>query len=164
MGKITITGDTPAELQETLDLMFGAAESSAPVQGASAEAPKRTRTRKAAEAPPPVQPADPQQQKQQSPFTQAQQEQPQQAPFSPQPGPNFGMNGSHPAERPVVTKLKELLNTLSAAHGEPQVYAWCMQKGLGLPPTVSKDDFLNTVIYQQPDDKLMEVYKMGGGQ
>jgi hypothetical protein len=156
MGKITISGDSIDELYATLESISG-------TPSAPGEPAKATRTRKKAEAPPPVQPNEAQAAQPSNPFT-AQQPPPEQpaSPFPPPPGAApFAPNGA--AERPAVANLKSLLNTLSGQHGEPQVYAWCMQRALNLPPNVTKDDFLNNIIYTVPDEKLVEIYKTGGG-
>jgi hypothetical protein len=162
MGKITISGDTLEEISDTLDMLFGTAGPAPTGPEVAAAAPKATRTRtsRKAEAPAPAQPNEAQAAQPSNPFTAQQPQQPQQQPFAPGAGP-FAPNGA--AERPAVTQLKNLLNTLSAQHGEPQVYAWCMQRALNLPPTVTKEHFLSDVIYTVPDEKLIEIYKTGGG-
>jgi DNA modification methylase len=169
MGTYTITAGTLEELLEMADALRGVTSivsDAAPVTGESTVPPKQTRRRKA-EAPPPAQPAEA---PSANPFM-AQSAQPEAAnpfpPSAPEPAP-FAPFAADPhanaaAERPAVTKLKELLTKLSEQHGEPQVYAWCMQKGLGLSPSVTKEHFLSEVIHQQPDDRLEAVYKQGGG-
>jgi cell wall-associated NlpC family hydrolase len=122
---------------------------------APAEPPKRTRTRKAAEAPAPVQPQDaPQTQQPASPFANAN------APFA--PAPDHTSNGA--TERPAVVKLKTHLAALAAAHGEGQVYSWAIQNAFNLPVETTKDVFLNEKIYGFTDDRLEAAYRMSGGQ
>jgi hypothetical protein len=119
------------------------------------EPPKRTRTRKAAEAPAPVQPQDaPQTQQPASPFANAN------APFA--PAPDHTSNGQ--TERAAVTKLKTHLAALAAAHGEGQVYSWAIQNAFNLPVDTTKDIFLNEKIYGFSDDRLEAAYRMSGGQ
>jgi hypothetical protein len=173
MGKITISGDSLQEISDTLDELLGAAPANPAATGEAAA--KATRTRKKAAAPPPMQPGETAQQQPSTPFTQAPPAQPQASnPFTQAPPagnpftPPFGNGAADPhanshAERPIVTKVKSLLAQLAAEHGEPQVYAWAMQKGLNLSAAISKDDFLNTVIHAQSDADLEEVYRQGGG-
>jgi hypothetical protein len=123
-------------------------------QAAPAEPPKRTRTRKAAEAPAPVQPQDaPQTQQTASPFANAN------TPFAPADHTSNGQT-----ERAAVTKLKTHLAALAAAHGEGQVYSWAIQNAFNLPVDTTKDIFLNEKIYGFSDDRLEAAYRMSGGQ
>ena len=122
---------------------------------AATEPPKRTRTRKAAEAPAPVQPESaPEQPHSASPFANAN------TPFA--PAPDHTSNGA--AERPAVVKLKTHLAMLAAAHGEGQVYSWAIQNAFNLPVETTKDIFLNEKIYGFTDDRLEAAYRMSGGQ
>jgi cell wall-associated NlpC family hydrolase len=124
-------------------------------QQATVEPPKRTRTRKAAEAPAPVQPEATQEQPHSpSPFANAN------VPFA--PAPDHSSNGA--TERAAVVKLKTHLAALAAAHGEGQVYSWAIQNAFNLPVETTKDVFLNEKIYGFTDDRLEAAYRMSGGQ
>jgi hypothetical protein len=174
MGKITISGDSLEEIQATLDSLAGNEPAAAPVAG---DAPKatRSRSRKAPEAPAPIQPGEAPIAPAANPFAPAPAAEapaeapaaaapfaPPAAPFAPA-APAADPHANAFAERPVVTKLKGLLDKLGQQHGVPQVYAWAMQKCLALPATLTKEDFLSTVIHQQSDAALEAVYKEGGG-
>lgn len=170
MGMITISADTLPQLMTIIDGMINDAlavsngVATAPNQASEpvAEAARRT-TRKKAEAAAPIMPsaangAD----HSGSPFAAAP---PVSNGFAPG---GFAPNGADPhanagVEKPLVTKVKGLLDQLSAQHGEASVYSWAMVKGFGLPTTVTKDEFLAKYIHEQPDAKLAEVYRQGGG-
>ena len=179
MGKITISADTLPEIMDIVDSLISDAAnfavngtSGAPPQdpagsAAAAPAPKATRqSRKKAEAPPPVQPEDkpaaqpnpfnPQPAAQPNPFNPHAGPQPKAHPFNPQP--------QAPVERPIVTKVKDVLGTMSKNYGEAQVFAWAMQQCLGLSPAITKDEFFNVVIHQQSDEALESLYAKGGGK
>ena len=175
MGSYTITASTLIELLEmaqTLAEATGHAPADAPSETAPVAgetAPKPTRTRKKAEAPAPIQPTEAAAPAESNPF--AQQEAAAAAtPFMSQPEPApFAGAAADPhfnpgAERPLVTKLKDFLQTLADKHGEPQVYTWCMQKALGLSPSVTKDEFLSKTIHTISDADLEACYKQGGGK
>jgi hypothetical protein len=167
MATFTISASSLEELLAAADELRGdapapvAGDAPAPVAGDAA--PKQTRGRRKAEAPAPAQPetaAAPGA----NPFTAPQTPPAGDSPF----GAGFTPGAADPhantaAERPVVTKLKKLLETLSAQHGDTQVFGWAMHKALGLPPSVTKEEFLATLIHEQPDAALETVYTQGGG-
>jgi len=127
----------------------------APVSTSSEPAqPKTRQTRKKAEAPAPIQP--------EPVVFGAAPEAPAENPSAPGSGSRRGClhpGAAAPAERPAVTKLKELLTTLSAQHGEAQVFAWVIQKAFGLSPSVTKEEFLGKLIHDLPDDALIAAYR-----
>lgn len=169
MTKYSISADTLEELLDAADHLRsfvaggpGPAPADAPAAG---EAPKR-QTRKRAEAPSPIQPEAA---TGANPFA-APPADPAPASFAPASDPSpFSPGAANPhanaaAERPAVTKFKELLSKLSAQHGEPQVYSWAITKAFGLSPSVTKEEFLSKLIHDQSDEALTTAYKQGGGQ
>ena len=160
MLKFTVSADTLEELFEAVDSMRGGDPapgnaSSEPIQ------PKTRQTRKKAEAPAPIQPEPVVFGVAPAP------EAPAENPFgAPTPAPvEAAFNpGAAAPERPAVAKLKELLTTLSAHHGEAQVFAWVIQKAFGLSPSVTKEEFLGKLIHDLPDDALIAAYRQGGGK
>ena len=165
MGKFTISADTLEELLDAADQLRGVEISSNP-PAAAGEAPKR-QSRKKAEAPPPIQPEPA---AGGNPFGAAPAAEPAN-PFAPgaaPAGPTFAPGAADPhanftAERPSVTKFKELLSKIASQHGEPAVYSWAI-KAFGLSPNVTKDEFLSKLIHEQSDEALTLAYKQGGGQ
>ena len=159
MLKFTVSADTLEELFEAVDSMRGG--DPAPVNTSSEPVqPKTRQTRKKAEAPAPIQP--------EPVVFGAAPEAPAENPFgAPAPAPveaAFNPGATAPVERPAVTKLKELLTTLSAQHGEAQVFAWVIQKAFGLSPSVTKEEFLGKLVHNLPDDALIAAYRQGGGK
>ena len=172
MLKFTVSADTLEELFEAVDSMRsdydadpqGNAGGWAPEpkqpKNASNELiqPKTRQTRKKAEAPAPIQPEP-------AVFGVAP-DALAENPFGAAPAPvEAAFNpGAAAPERPAVAKLKELLTTLSAQHGEAQVFAWIIQKAFGLSPSVTKEEFLGKLIHDLPDDALIAAYRQGGGK
>ena len=161
MLKFTVSADTLEELFEAVDSMRGGDPT--PVNASSEPTqPKTRQTRKKAEAPAPIQPepvvfgAAP------APVEAA--ETPFGAPAAAPVEAAFNPGAAAPVERPAVTKLKELLTTLSAQHGEAQVFAWVIQKAFGLSPSVTKEEFLGKLVHDLPDDALIAAYRQGGGK
>ena len=157
MLKFTVSADTLEELFEAVDSMRGgdlapANASNEPTQ------PKTRQARKKAEAPAPIHPGP-------AVFGAAP-DAPAENPFGVAPAPvEAAFNpGAAAPERPAVAKLKELLTTLSAQHGEAQVFAWIIQKAFGLSPSVTKEEFLGKLIHDLPDDALIAAYRQGGGK
>jgi hypothetical protein len=167
MGKFTISADTLEELLDAVEQMLNVS-SVGPAPAAAGEAPKR-QSRKKAEAPAPIQPEPA---AGGNPFGAAPAAEPAN-PFAAAPGaapagPTFAPGAADPhanftAERPAVTKFKELLSKIASQHGEPAVYGWAI-KAFGLSPSVTKDEFLSKLIHDQSDDALALAYKQGGGQ
>jgi hypothetical protein len=161
MATFTISASSLEELLAAADELRG----DAPAPAAAGDAaPKQTRGRRKAEAPAPAQP-ETAAASGANPFTAQQAPPAGDSPF----GAGFAPGAADPhansaAERPVVTKLKKLLETLSAQHGEAQVFGWAMHKAMGLPPTVTKEEFLTKLIHEQPDAALETVYTQGGGK
>lgn len=160
MLKFTVSADTLEELFEAVDSMRGGDPT--PVNASSEPTqPKTRQTRKKAEAPAPIQPEP------EAAAFGAAPAAPAENPFGAAPAPvetAFNPGAAAPVERPAVTKLKELLTTLSAQHGEAQVFAWVIQKAFGLSPSVTKEEFLGKLVHDLPDDALIAAYRQGGGK
>lgn len=152
----TIRDPEPEVMAQQAQQTYYQAPQAQQAQAAPAtEPPKRTRARKGAEAPAPVQPETAQEQPHSpSPFANAN------TPFA--PAADHTSNGQ--TERAAVTKLKTHLAALAAAHGEGQVYSWAIQNAFNLPVETTKDIFLNEKIYGFSDDRLEAAYRMSGGQ
>jgi hypothetical protein len=162
MFKFTVSADTLEELFEAVDSMRDSnrppSEESPTSTSSEPTQPKTRQTRKKAEAPAPIQP--------ETVVFGAAPEAPVENPFGAAPAPvEAAFNpGAAPAERLAVIKLKELLTTLSAQHGEAQVFAWVIQKAFGLSPSVTKEEFLGKLVHDLPDDALIAAYRQGGGK
>ena len=157
MLKFTVSADTLEELFEAVDSMRSG--DLAPVNASSEPAQAGSRqTRKKAKAPAPIQP--------EPAVFGAASDALAENPFGAAPAlveAAFNPGAAAP-ERPAVAKLKELLTTLSAQHGEAQVFAWIIQKAFGLSPSVTKEEFLGKLIHDLPDDALIAAYRQGGGK
>jgi hypothetical protein len=178
MAKIIVEANSLAELISFVQQLAGEADLSEPdTPAANGEPPKPPRRRRQPAPPPPAQAGQepaPQMQPQQfqpqpppatnpqpiqQPAPQPQQFQPQPQAFTPGQPPNAFGGPAAPAARPLVTSALEAIDRLAQVHGVESVYNWAITRALGMPPTVTVEQFRTQVIHTLTDDQLASLIK-----
>ena len=164
----SIHADTIEELlahADALRVYVNPSDAAAPTEEATADKPKRTR--KKAEAPDPIMPAETTAAPAPSPFVTAApvpapEPTPAPAPFVPAAAEAAPFNPAPIVDRPAVVKCRDQLELLGSQHGRAQVMAWAV-KSAGLPASTSPDEFVTQLIHSLPDETLLGIYRQAGG-